>query len=312
MRPARRSSEASTGSCSPVTEPVFGVETIHLDLPRVTAGFSRRLHDAGVRVFLEVGPTQGLADVAAAVDQVDDPVREPRVGHRLHEVGHRDRRPLGRLHDECVAHRDPRRDQLGRDHRGEVPRRDRADDADRLVQHQGLAVDAVADVLPVRLEQRGAQGPGVARQSQPPRRVDMRIERGQQADHGGRTRALHAVRGHVVHLAVKAVVDPGGEARLDRPQVDAGDADLGKSELAPPGAQLLEHGLVSLGDTVDVGKGWWAVEGRVLRDTHTSGLLTVREALREHVLPRDFLAARRQYALSGLLVSTQVRLASPV
>ena len=31
----------------------FGVETIHLDLPRVTAGFSRRLHEAGVPVTPE-------------------------------------------------------------------------------------------------------------------------------------------------------------------------------------------------------------------------------------------------------------------
>jgi uncharacterized protein len=36
-----------------VTEPVFRVETIHLDLPRLTAAFSRRLHEAGVPVTPE-------------------------------------------------------------------------------------------------------------------------------------------------------------------------------------------------------------------------------------------------------------------
>jgi cell division protein FtsI (penicillin-binding protein 3) len=46
-------------------------------------------------------------------------------------------------------------------------------------------------------------------------------------------------------------------------------------------AGLLEHRLASMGDTVDVGDGSWEVEGRTLTDTHTSGLLTVREALRE-------------------------------
>jgi cell division protein FtsI (penicillin-binding protein 3) len=46
-------------------------------------------------------------------------------------------------------------------------------------------------------------------------------------------------------------------------------------------AGLLEHELASFGDTVDVGDGTWQVEGRLLRDTHTEGVLTLREALRE-------------------------------
>ena len=51
----------------------------------------------------------------------------------------------------------------------------------------------------------------------------------------GRPRALQAVRRHVVHLAVKAVV----QARRSKPgfgarQVDTGDADLGKSERTGP------------------------------------------------------------------------------
>ena len=68
---------------------------------------------------------QPLADLAVAVDDVDDALGQPGVGHDLHEVGHRDRRPLGRLHHDRVPGGDPGRDQLDRDQRGEVPRRDR-------------------------------------------------------------------------------------------------------------------------------------------------------------------------------------------
>jgi cell division protein FtsI (penicillin-binding protein 3) len=46
-------------------------------------------------------------------------------------------------------------------------------------------------------------------------------------------------------------------------------------------AGLLANGLAEMGDTVDVGNGRWEVEGRVLSDTHTEGVLTLREALRE-------------------------------
>lgn len=46
-------------------------------------------------------------------------------------------------------------------------------------------------------------------------------------------------------------------------------------------AGLLKHGLAQMGDTVDAEDGSWEVEGRVLRDTHTRGLMTVRDALRE-------------------------------
>ena len=46
-------------------------------------------------------------------------------------------------------------------------------------------------------------------------------------------------------------------------------------------AGLLKHDLASLGDTVDVENGTWEIAGRLLHDTHTEGLLTVREALRE-------------------------------
>jgi cell division protein FtsI (penicillin-binding protein 3) len=46
-------------------------------------------------------------------------------------------------------------------------------------------------------------------------------------------------------------------------------------------AALLERGLASLDDTIDVGNGSWRVEGRTLHDTHTKGRITLGEALRE-------------------------------
>ena len=58
----------------------------------------------------------------------------------------------------------------------------------------------------------------------------------------GRPASLAAVRGQVVHLAVETVVEPGGESRLDRGEVDAGDADLGKSEAAANLSQMGESG----------------------------------------------------------------------
>lgn len=46
-------------------------------------------------------------------------------------------------------------------------------------------------------------------------------------------------------------------------------------------AGLLEHGLASLDDTVDVGDGVWEIEGRTLHETHVKGRISVRDALRE-------------------------------
>jgi cell division protein FtsI (penicillin-binding protein 3) len=46
-------------------------------------------------------------------------------------------------------------------------------------------------------------------------------------------------------------------------------------------AGLLQHGLVSLDDTVDVGNGVWEIDGRQLRDTHTLGRISIGDALRE-------------------------------
>jgi cell division protein FtsI (penicillin-binding protein 3) len=46
-------------------------------------------------------------------------------------------------------------------------------------------------------------------------------------------------------------------------------------------AALLERGLASLDDTIDIGNGTWRVEGRTLTDTHTKGRISLGEALRE-------------------------------
>jgi len=45
-------------------------------------------------------------------------------------------------------------------------------------------------------------------------------------------------------------------------------------------AGLLDRGLTTLHDTVDVGNGTWEVEGRTLHDTHTEGRISVGDALR--------------------------------
>ena len=46
-------------------------------------------------------------------------------------------------------------------------------------------------------------------------------------------------------------------------------------------AALLERGLASLDDTIDIGNGTWRIEGRTLHDTHTKGRISLGEALRE-------------------------------
>src|SRR5690606_16138655 len=45
-------------------------------------------------------------------------------------------------------------------------------------------------------------------------------------------------------------------------------------------AGLLSKGLLTLDDTVDVGNGTWTVEGRTLHDVHSSGRMSVGEAIR--------------------------------
>jgi cell division protein FtsI (penicillin-binding protein 3) len=46
-------------------------------------------------------------------------------------------------------------------------------------------------------------------------------------------------------------------------------------------AGLLQHGLASLDDTVDVGNGRWEIDGRRINDTHTEGRISIATALRE-------------------------------
>lgn len=58
-------------------------------------------------------------------------------------------------------------------------------------------------------------------------------------------------------------------------------------------AALLERGLASMDDVVDVGTGVWRVEGRTLHDTHTKGRITIAEALRESSNIGIAMAAQR-------------------
>ncbi len=46
-------------------------------------------------------------------------------------------------------------------------------------------------------------------------------------------------------------------------------------------AGLLQAGLASMQDSIDVGNGTWEIEGRTLHDVHTHGMMTVADALRE-------------------------------
>ncbi len=92
----------------------------------------------------------------AAVDEVDDAGRHDSV-QELEGPLHGERVLLGRLADERVPARDGKRQEPHRHHEGEVERRDRGEDADRLADH--VRVDPARDVLQVRaLHQRGDAG----------------------------------------------------------------------------------------------------------------------------------------------------------
>ena len=99
----------------------------------------------------EIASTPGLVEqrvdrVAAAVDEVDDAGRD--LLDRVDQLDDQRRRPrvlLGGLEHEGVAAGDRVRQEPERDHRREVERGDRGDDADRLAHH--LDVDAGGDAL---------------------------------------------------------------------------------------------------------------------------------------------------------------------
>lgn len=50
----------------------------------------------------------------------------------------------------------------------------------------------------------------------------------------GRAAALDAVRRHIIHLAMKPLSQPRLQSRFGRTQVNVGNPDCGKAELAPP------------------------------------------------------------------------------
>ena len=48
------------------------------------------------------------------------------------------------------------------------------------------------------------------------------------------TAALHTVARHVLHLAMKTLVEPGGEPRFGGAQIDVADTELLETEFAGP------------------------------------------------------------------------------
>jgi len=130
---------------------------------------------ADVRRAGEVDPAHGgvrhelVADRACLprrmCDDVEDAVRQPGLGEDLApEQAAGDGRPLGRLQDDRVAERERCRDRARRENQGRVPRRDRADDADRLANpHRERTGIVRGQDLPDGLVRRGrrlAEEPG--------------------------------------------------------------------------------------------------------------------------------------------------------
>ena len=81
--------------------------------------------------------------LAVAVDEVDDPVREPRFAEQLDEARRQERRVLGRLSTTVLPRTERGRELPRGDRDREVPRRDRADDADR---HPDRHLELVAEL----------------------------------------------------------------------------------------------------------------------------------------------------------------------
>ena len=81
------------------------------------------------------------------VDETDDARREAHAIQKLEGQLHRQRILFGRLDDDGVAARDREGEEPHRDHEGEIERRDRGEDPDRLADHVG--VNPARDVLQV-------------------------------------------------------------------------------------------------------------------------------------------------------------------
>ena len=125
----------------------------HHDMGRLAAAFERHpLHVALARIDQHQLADFGRAGEGDHVDvrmererlarffaeaghDIEHAVRQPRLLAQLAEKQRSERRLLGRLQDDGIA-RDQRRPELpGRDDERIVPRHDRADDAERLLQH---------------------------------------------------------------------------------------------------------------------------------------------------------------------------------
>jgi hypothetical protein len=96
--------------------------------------------------------------VLAAVHEIRDPGREVDRVEELEDELDRERVLLRGLDDDRVSARDRERQEPVRDHEGEVERRDRGEDADRLSDH--VRVDPARDVFEIRAlhERRDAGG----------------------------------------------------------------------------------------------------------------------------------------------------------
>ncbi len=69
--------------------------------------------------------------------------------------------------------------------------------------------------------------------------VEADADDAQRAGHKlGRPAALGAVRSHIIHLAMKALIQPRLQARLCRRQIAVGDADRGEAEFFAPALDL--------------------------------------------------------------------------
>jgi tRNA threonylcarbamoyl adenosine modification protein YjeE len=202
--------------------------------------FDRQVRDAAARVEL-VGRDDRLrrADVdaraaAAAVVGRDRALGQGDVDEDLAEEEHRAGVAIeGERVLAAPADAAPRRE-LDLEHRRRIGEDAMAERADRRGERVGEQAQALAQDLVIvaaagvdRYRRRAGVGEAAPFDRLPaglgPRR--QVVEPGgddaeRSGDELGGAGALHSVRGHVVHLAVKAVVEPGGQPRLGRPQVD--------------------------------------------------------------------------------------------